>query len=373
MKTKGLLIIFLLLLFPFAASASDGTGEHSVKVIKNDGSISTDSIEKSENFSKPSENESVRVNDSVSDFGTTDTGMLAGQAMIENAAVNLTYSFADEFFLGGYKFASVGVTEEKITGTDELQYNLYSTELDPFNVPIVDSTLSKTKKIYYAVAIILICIAYMAFTLQNSAPKLFSSIQKGISGEESFYDFKAVTTSWVIAITAPWIMIFWIKYVVLRARNIIVMGMTTQLITTVGQSSDSLITYLLIRIGWYFNGLQKIMGEYGVHLIISVTFVVCAIIALLSIIVSLSSAVKFAGIVNMYLILFVLLDIITLFFVSFGIQMGARSESTVYSTGYVLVGIIFAVVADFLILVIPSVWLFFQSRFSRRNINIVGF
>lgn len=374
MRIKSLCIISLLLLLPYTALATDGTGEGNVKIIKKDGTISTDSIEKSDNFSKPSrEEEPGTIPKTTSGFKTTETGMLAGQAMIENAAVNLTYSFADEFFLGGYKFASVGVNEKKIAGSDELQYSLYSTELDPFNVPIVDNTLYKTERIYYAVAICLICIAYWAFTLQHSSPKLFSSIQKGIAGEESFYDFKAVVTSWVIAIASPWIMIAWIKYVVLRARNIIVMGMTSQLVTTVGQSSDSLITYLLIRIGWYFNGLQKLMGEYGIHLIVSLTFVICAIIALLSILVSLSSAVKFTGIVVMYQLLFVLMDIITLFFVSFGIQMGVRSESVVYSTGYVLVGIVVAVVTDFLILVIPSVWLFFQSRFSRRHVRIVGF
>lgn len=368
MKIKGLFIIFLILLLPFTALASDGTGEKNVKIIKKDGTISTDGIEKSENFSKHSEKESTTQ--PTQKIGNSETGMLAGQAMIENAAVNLTYSFADEFFLGGYKFASVGVKEKKITGSDELQYSLYSTELDPFTVPVVDNTLSKTKRIYYSVAIILICIAYMAFVLQNSAPKLFSSIQKGVSGEESFYDFKAVATSWIIAIVSPWAMLAWIKYGVLRTRNVIILGMTNQLVTTVGSSSDSLITYLLVRIGWYFNGLQKMMGEYGVHLIISLTFVFCAIIALLSIVSSLSSAVKFAGIINMYLILCVLMDIITLFFISFGIQMGLRSDSAVYSTGYVLVGIIFAIVADLLILVVPSVWLFFNSRFSRRHVRI---
>lgn len=371
MKTKCLFILFLILLLPFTAMA--GYGEDGVKIIKKDGSVSTEGIEKSGTFAKPSMDETEPITPPEPTFGNEATGMLAGQAMIENAAVNLTYSIADEFFLGGYNFVSVGVKDEKVTGADELQYSLYSTELNPFETPIVDSILSKTKNIYYAVAVILICIAYIAFLAQHSTPKLFSDIQKGISGEESFYDFKAVATSWTIAIASPWVMIFWIKHVVLRARNVIILGMTTQLVTTVGSSSDSIITYLLVRVGWYFNGIQKMMGEYGVHLIVSLTFVFCAIIALLSIVSSLANAVKFAGVVNLYLILYVLMDIITLFFVSFGIQMGVRSGSELASTGYVLVGIIFAVVSDFAIVVIPSVWLFFNSNFGKRHVRVVGF
>lgn len=59
MKITSLLFIFLLLLLPFTALASDGAGESGVKVVKKDGSVSTDSIEKSENFSKPSADEPV--------------------------------------------------------------------------------------------------------------------------------------------------------------------------------------------------------------------------------------------------------------------------------------------------------------------------
>lgn len=372
MKTKSLFIIFLLLLLPFTALASDGAGESGVQIIKKDGSISLDSVEKSENFSTPSNDETNALSQNATPITSnsplvTETGMLAGQAMLENAAVNLTYSLADQFFLGGFKFASVGVEEKSITGSDKFEYSLYSTELDPFNVPVVASILTKSGMVYFGCAIILICIAYCAYVWQCTFPKTFSQVQIGIAGNESFYDFKALATSWVLAIAGPAIALAWIKCLI-KGRNVLVLGLTTPMVEAAGSASDSLITYFIIRVGWYFNGLQKIIGEYGVYIIISLTFVFVGITVILSVISPLSNAVKFAAIVNIYLVLYLLMDIITLFFISFGIQIAVYRDNP----SYILAAIIIAVIVDFLIFIIPTLWLFVNSKFSRISVHWVG-
>ena len=64
-------------------------------------------------------------------------------------------------------------------------------------------------------------------------------------------------------------------------------------------------------------------------------------IVLLSIIVSISAASESFLCCNVYLAIFVIIDILTLFFITFGIQLGA---------GYTLVGIVLAVIIGFLLL-----------------------
>ena len=353
MRYLSLIILFLILLLPFTAMA--GTGENGVKVIGTDGKEVPTSIEKSENFSSEE-----TINDSTAlSSQNTDSGLEAGELMIVNAGKEFAFWIPDMLLQGSYELASVDM-KENLSDTGSSQYSLYSTNLDPFNKPFVESILHKTQRIYYFCAIIFICLAYWAFVTQYTTPNLFSKIQEGIAGEESFFDFKAMVTSWGMAITLPYIMYYGSKGI-LYIRNVIVLNMTATMTNSINVSSDSWINYFISNLGKYINEFQKLAGEYGVYLIISLIFVFSAVIVLLSIIVSLSAAVKVFCVVTVYLAIFVIIDILTLFLITFGIQLGA---------GYTLVGIVLAVIIGFLLLTIPTIWLFFQSRFTRRFVRV---
>lgn len=367
MKYLNLLIIFLLLLLPFTVSA--GTGSVKVIHVNEDGSktdITDENTEKGGSSKKPHPSDNKETEE-TQDKSTKSTvsNVDAVSAAVENGGINLGYRIGDELFKGGYKLASVGVEEESVTGSNTLKYSLYSTELDPFEDPSVQSILKKSKMIYYAVAVIFICFAYNAFVAQHTFPTWFSDARESISGEESFFDFKALAMSWILVLLGPSIEEYYYKGVIF-ARNVLVSSMTTNMVETVGASSESLPTYLLVNLGWYFNALQKVICEYGVHLHISLIYVTCAITAALSIFFSFKHAFKFAFVVNLYTTLFVIMDIITLLFVSFGINMSIiRSNDS-----YVLAGIFYAVIADLIVISIPTIWLLFQSKFVRRYVRI---
>lgn len=350
MNYSSLIIIFLLLLLPFTVMAD--TGENNVSIIGTDGKEVASGIEKSENISSTS-----TIDDSTSSE-ITDSGLEAGELMIVNAGKEFAFWIPDMLLEGSYELSSVGM-KENLSDTGSSQYSLYSTNLDPFNKPFVEKILHKTQRIYNLCAFIFICLAYWAFVTQYTTPKIFAKIQEGIAGEESFFDFKAMVTVWGAAILLPYIITYGSKAVI-YIRNIIVSGMTVTMTKSIDVSSESWINYFISNLGKYINEFEKLVGEYGVYLIISLIFVFSAVIVLLSIFVSLSTAVKVFCVVSLYLIIFVIIDILTLFFITFGIQLGA---------GYTLVGIVFAVVVGLGLLIVPTIWLFFQSRFTRRFIS----
>lgn len=365
MKFTNLLLIFLILLLPFTAEASE---THTLVIKDKDGNV----IPKEKQAYIPSKSDYSDKKESVD--GTKDKtqknidpNTKAGEAMILNALMELPYSIADEFQEGGFKLVSAGI-EKNVTGSKKIQYSLYSNELDPFAPPFVNDLLTKTGAIYYACAIIFICMAYWAFVTQYTFPQIFGNLQESISGEESYFDFHALIRTWAFVIAGPAVQYYFIKGLI-TSRNVLVLSMTTTMIDSINTSSDSLPTYVITRVGWYFNGLQKLIGEYGVYLIVSLIFISCAVYAVLAIFISFKSAMKTAFIVNFYLVLLVLMDIVTLFFVSFGIELGNFRENWIY----VLPGIIMAVIADFLILIIPTLILLFGIKRKYRSINIVGF
>lgn len=363
MKYLNLLIIFLLLLLPFTVSA--GTG--SVKVIdKNGNDITDDNHEKGDSSKKPHPSDNKETEE-TQDKSTKSTvsNVDAVSAAVENGGINLGYRIGDELFKGGYKLASAGVDEETVTGSNTLKYSLYSTELDPFEDPSVQSILKKSKMIYYAIAIIFICLAYDAFVAQYTFPTWFSDARESISGEESFFDFKAVVLTWILVLLGPQLEKYYYLGLI-YSRNVVVSSMTTNMVETGGTSSESLPTYLIINFGWYINALQKVICEYGVYLHISLIYVTCAITAALSIFFSFKHAFKFAFVVNLYTTVFVIMDLITLFFVCFGINQSITHSNS----GFVLAGVFFAVVADFIVVSIPTVWLLLQSSFIRRYVRI---
>jgi len=344
MKFTNLLVIFILLLLPFSADALE---THSPVIKDKSGNVipkekqahipdDIDSSDKSQDKEEPKETPKKE----------DDSNTKAGEAMILNALMELPYSIADEFQEGGFKLASAGV-EETITGSRQLQYSLYSKELDVFEPPFIRDCLAKTGRTYYLCAVILICLAYWVFVGQHTTPQLIGKIQDAFSGEESYFDFKALYTIWVGILAGPAVQYYFIKGIV-KIRNVLVLGMTTAMVDSINTSSDSMPTYVITRIAWYFNNFQKLIGEYGIYFIVSLTFILCGILALQAIFISLKLAIKTWGFVNFYFILLVFMDIITLYFVSFGVQLGNSKDNW----AYVLPGIIAAVAADFLILII---------------------
>lgn len=365
MNRLNVLLILIILFFPFTASAETG----SVTVIhKNDDGSTTDIT--ADNFKEGDSKSSSKSSSNDAEVNTstlsTVSNVDAVSSAVADGGIDLGYRIGDELFKGGYKIASGG-TEGNVTGSDSntLKYSLYSSKLDPFSDPTVQSVLLTSKMIYYAISIILICFAYDAFAAQHTFPTWFSDARESISGVESFYDFKASVFTFILVVLGPQIQRYY--YIgVIYIRNITVSSMTTNMVETVGSSSESLVSHLLINLGWCINALQKIICEYGASFNISLIYVTCAITAALSIFMSSKHAFKFVFTVNLYTTAFVFMDIITLFFVCFGINQSITHSNS----GYVIAGIFFAVVGDFIVLLIPTVWLLLQSSFIRRYVRI---
>lgn len=367
MKLKSLFtisLIFLLVFFPFTVMASDGTGEDRAKVIGVDGKVKTDAIEKSENFTKPPHDDNgskePAINSDINSFSGTDSGMQAGEAMLVNAGVNLSYNLADQFLLSGVKINSLRVEEKKVSNDGSFKYSIFSKEINIFGIEAVNKILLLTGGAYLIGMLIIGALAYISFSIQSNAPKWFSKLRMELTGEEGYFDINDVLTVWGSELFGP-IATFAFIFLVVNLRNTLVSGMVTDIATTITSTHGSLPSYFIACVTWYFNGLQRLTAQFGIYYFISMIFVQWIVANLIAVFVSVPKAIGLAIFNHLYFVFLILVDIETVFFIWFGTVMATE-------TGYPelsIIGILVSFVIGMgLILSMP---LYVVSRIYFRN------
>lgn len=360
MHLKPVLVLFFILLLPFSAAASDGQGEKGVKIFDKNGSTVDGAIEKSENNSN---------NDKITSTGTTlkitDSGMDAGKEMMVNAFQDSAFWVGDSLLKGGFEIASIGVEDKKVTESQTPKYVLYSKNLDPFEPPIVKIFIGLCVIFHLSVIIMFIFLGSAVYSLQNLAPKEVSKIRAGFSGEESYFDIRSYLFVCGAVFISPFVDAFGIWYSTLN-RNAVVSFMTSRMVEVLNVASDSLPTYLLVNLAWYANMLEKVLGEYTIYILTSLLIVKSWILGAILIFGSLKQAAVFHFSIMIPFLLVLFMDIITLFFVSFGVELSVWRSNW----GYTLAGMIIAAVVDATILY--TVYKGFKFLITYRFRNRIG-
>lgn len=376
MKFKSLIsisLLFLLVFNSFPALALDGDGEGRVKILDSDGNVRSDSIQKSENFAKPSNNDDVEpveqaIEADPTQFTVTDSGMQAGEAMLVNAGMNLSYNIADQFLLSGIKINSLQIEEKKASDSGSITYSVLYKELNPFGVPFVNKILGVTGGIYFICMILIGALAYISFAVQSNFPTWFSKIRMELTGEEGFFNINDVFTVWGSEICGP-VGTFAFIFFVANARDLLVSGMATDIVTTIASTSDSLPNYFLVCAGIYFNGVQRLVAQFGVFYFIAMVFIQWIIADLIAVFISVQKAAGLVIFSHIYFILLVLVDIVTVFLIWFGVQLVATTGIEAFS----LVSILVAFGVDLFLILSMPLYIVLQLYTRTRSISIVGF
>lgn len=367
MKHKCLISTLLLFLFlcPIC-TASTGTGENDVKVFKVvDGKhvdITQDNKEVMNSKNQSSLNTSVSLNTSNTESekqtsGTSTKSKISGVEAVSDAVttggINIGYRIGDEFLKGGFKLSSVKVEEKKVTDDKTLTYNLYSKELNPFKEESVRKSVIITYLIHIVIAICVIFLGFCRYVAQMVSPKKTTKIMAGFSGEYTQFDIVCFLILGVGVILMPIFDVMGISYCVFN-RNIIAGLMTAKTLNIVGATTESLPTYILVNVAWYFNNLEKLFGEYAVLTMTKLLIVKTWIQAVIVLFGSLTKAAWIQAGAMIGFVLVLSMDIVTLYFVSSGIDYGVSDGSW----GHTLIGMIVAAAYDFIIIVVFFVFPF---------------
>lgn len=355
MKFTPFIILLLLLILPFSADAMK-TGSLTVK--DPDGKILSESeqavIPKSNDHEEKTET-SLKI---------TDSGMQAGQKMVENAIMNVPYNIADEFLKGGYEISSAGVEEKGVTDSQTMTYSLYSKKINPFKEESVRRSVILTYLIHIVITICITFLGVCRYIAQLISPKKTTKIMAGFSGEYTQFDIACFLILCLGVILMPIFDVMGISYCIFN-RNILAGLMTAKTLNIAGASTESLPTYILINAAWYFNNLEKMFGEYMINTMAKLLIVKTWVQAVIVLFGSITKAAFIQAGVMIGFILVLLMDIITLYFVSSGIDYGVTDGSW----GSALVGMIIAAIFDFFIiaglLTFPFLILYSRIRSGR--------
>ena len=360
MKRKCLISITLLFLFLCSiCTASTGTGESDVKVFKVvDGKnvdITQDNTKSGDSKNQSGLNTSMSLNNMSTDYEeqTSDTstkskisGVEAVSDAVTTGGINIGYRIGDEFLKGGFKLSSVGVENKHVTDNKTLTYNLYSKELNPFKEESVRQSVIITYVIHIVIAICIIFLGVCRYIAQLVSPKKTTRIMAGFSGEYVQFDIVCFLILCLGVILMPIFDIVGISYCIFN-RNIIAGLMTSQTLDITGATTESLPTYILVNIAWYFNNLERLFGEYAVNTMVKLLIVKTWVQAAIVLFGSLTKAAWIQAGAMIGFVLVLLMDIITLYFVSSGINYGVSDGGW----GHALIGMGVAAVFDLFIII----------------------
>lgn len=371
MKHKSLISISLLFIFLSSICiASAGTGEDEVKVYKvvdgkkvditNENRKEGDS-ESSGGLSNYNTEEETMVDTSTK---STTSGVDAVSDAVTRGGINIGYRVGDEFLKGGFKLSSVKVEEKKVTDDKTLTYNLYSKELNPFKEESVRRSVIITYLVHIVIAICIIFLGVCRYVAQLISPRKTTKIMAGFSGEYTQFDLACFLILGLGVILMPIFDVMGISYCLFN-RNIIAGLMTAKTLNVVGATTESLPTYILVNAAWYFNNLEKLFGEYAVLTMTKLLVVKTWVQAVIVLFGSLQKAAMIQAGVMVGFILVLFMDIITLYFVSSGIDYGVSDGNW----GHALIGMLLAAVIDFFIiaglLTFPFLILYARLRSGR--------
>jgi hypothetical protein len=361
MKFKSLFIIFLILFFPFLASAD---GEDQVRIVHTDGTIDREGIESADNVSAIPSIDPVQNSTKSS---SPEDNMNLGKSMISGGLIDTAYLIADQFLDSGFRVSTTGLQENITSDSKQFTYSLFSQSLNPFEIPFIRDTIIKTGGFYYICALIIIGLAYCVFVLQHTIPGTFSQIREGLTGEEGFFDFWSMLRIWGIVLLWPPVALGWIWFLI-YVRNIIVQGLATQLIDSINVSSDSLPLYFISCAIWFFNSIQKLIAEYTVYFFVAFVFIIGVLIAAVALFMSLKKAAGLTGFLNVYFILLLAMDVITLIIIKFGVDLMQYTGID----NFMIIAMIVSFFVDFLIIISPALYLLFGTSAGRRMVFLAA-
>lgn len=340
MYKKSLMCLFsIFLIFSFLSfTAMAGTG--SVKVLNGKGEdITSDNHKEGDSHKNTDaiENES-KAQDSTK-LEVTESGMDAAETAVTNAGKELMYWIPDSCLKAGLSLSSAKMEENAATGSAKLTYSLYSEEINFFDIPVIVKFLAITGAIYYVLYFNAVWIALGVFALQIWKPQTYSEMRLSLMGEEKYFNIFSLLNVYSFGFFWPPGSFAFILLAI-KVRNFITMTMTTQIIEGIGVSSESLPTYFILCVGYYFNIVQKMLAEYGVYLMITLVFVIGAYLLGCMIFGSQKSTrqevKKLAG----CFLTLLLLDVVTIFLIWFGVSMTVLKGSDGYSIAAVITAFI---------------------------------
>lgn len=373
MNHKGLVSIFLLFIFlsSICIASAAGTGKDGVKITKVvDGkTLDITNENKKEGGPEPS-SPAVEVKDVPNaPAGSDVAGVDAVSDAVTNGGINIGYRVGDEFLKGGFKFSSYEVEDTKVTDDKTMTYSLYSKKLNPFAEESVRRSVIITYLIHIVFAISITFLGVCRYVAQVVSPRRTTKIMAGFSGEYTQFDIVCFLILCLGVILMPIFDVMGISYCVFN-RNIMAGFMTEKTLNIVGATTESLPTYILVNAAWYFNNLEKLFGEYAVLTMTKLLIVKTWFQAVIVLFGSLTKAAVIQVGVMVGFILILLMDIITLFFVSSGIDYGVSDGNW----GYSLIGMLLAAVIDFFIiaglLTFPFFILYSRLRSGRFGGNV---
>lgn len=370
MKLKSLISLSLIFLLLFPCIVSADTGKARVIHTNDDGSktdITDDNYEESDDdtpHASDDDDENEAEEEKSSFIESDATGAEVVSDAVTNGGINIGYRIGDEFLEGGFKLASIDIEERQVTGEKTMTYSLYSKKLNPFEDASVRKTVIMTYICHVVVAIVVILFGVCRYVAQTVWPRKTTQTMAGFSGEYTQFDIVCFLVLAVGVIIMPVCDLLGISYCLLN-RNVMAGLMTIRTLDIVGATTESLPTYILVNAAWYFNNLEKLFGEYAVNTMTKLLIVKTWVQAAIVIIGSLKKAAVLQVGVMVGFILVLFMDIITLFFVSSGIDYGVNDGNW----GHALIGMGLAAVIDFLIIlfivVFPFVILYARIRSGR--------
>jgi hypothetical protein len=285
--------------------------------------------------------------------------------MVLNANKAFAQWIPDTLYNGGLELSSVKVDEETVTGSNKPKYTVYNTKIDPFAPHHVKSYLIITGALHLAICIIFAFLGSIMYNATQVNPKKMSKIRAGFSGEESYFDI----VSYIILVCGVFFSpIFDGSGILCSAylRNLIVSFMTTRMVDVIGTTAMSLPTEFLVNLSWYCTKFSEMCGEYAVYLMASLIFIKAWFMGIIFLYGSLKQAALLQATVMIGFFMVLIMDILTMFFVSSGVELGVYRDNP----SCMLAGMVFAAVVDLLILVmllgIPSICIYSRIAHGRR-------
>lgn len=382
MNTKpsmALLTLLLLLFLPYTVLAS-GTG--TVKIIGADGTVRPNIIETPANSSKDNQssntisivqNESSNSNSgSDPDDGLWEKGIKGVKSAVSDSLQGFTYWAIDQLMLGSINIyeADADITNGKLE-TDEngdskviedvsartVTYQMNTKIINPFAPSYALKALLVTGGFYICEIFLVIIGSIILLMFYIDHPEQYVDFIASFTGEEKPYTMTTMTVASVGAMSY-WIIALTIIFIITGCRNLLIYTMTGHAITLPMMYSDDFATYLLTAVSLYSSSFQTAMAEYGIYMIVSLTFVTGGITGILLMFGAYKKAVSLNIIVWGSYSLCNIVDLI----ITGSIAAGIGTYQLTGNPIFVTVGIVFAACVNFVILAVVIIYAIFAGK-----------
>lgn len=349
----ALISLLLLLLLPYAAIASSGTGEGTVKIIGVDGKVKPDQIESSD------ENKSSNSNTGSSDDskqGYWEDGIKGVQTAIENSAKGIGNWIISQLMQGSVDIyeADVSKSTEQLVKEGKavedvdaktITYQINYKMIDPFAPTFTKQVLLVTGGFYICEIFLVMIGSLLVLMFAINHPEAYIDFMASFTGEERPYTYKTTVLTSIVAMSY-WVGVLLLVFVVTGTRNLLVVTMVGHAVTLPMMYVNDFPTQLLTASSAYLSAFQTAMAELGIYVIAALTFVVGGITDVYLMLGSYKKAVILNRIVwGTYIIC----NLVDLFIVGL-IAAGTGTYQLTGNPVFVTAGVVSAALINFVIL-----------------------